>query len=75
MLSLHYHGKNRKIEEHGEKKIYLMVDDCILTKVLDGIKEKIGTEKFDNSNILIDTDDKLPDDTLKNVILMTRVIL
>ena len=75
MLSLHYHGMNRKIEEHGGKKIYLMVDDCILAKVLDGIKEKIGTEKFDNSNILIDTDDKLPDDTLKNVILMTRVIL
>ena len=52
-----------------------MVDDCILAKVLDEIKEKTGTEKFDNSKILIDTNDKLPDDTLKNVILMTRGIL
>ena len=30
------------------------------------IKEIIGIEKFDNTEILIDTDDKLPDDiTLK----------
>ena len=44
-------------------------------KVLDKIKEKIGIEKFDNSNILIDTDEKLSNDiTLKNiVILMTCV--
>ena len=51
-----------KIEEHERKK-YLMVDDYMLNKVLDKIK------------ILIDADDKLPDITLKNVvILMTCVI-
>ena len=51
-----------KIEEHEGKK-YLMVDDYMLNKVLDKIK------------ILIDADDKLPDITLKNVvILMTCVI-
>ena len=45
-------------------------------KVLDKIKEKIFIEKFDNTNILTDTDEKLPNDiTLKNiVILMTCVI-
>ena len=51
-----------KTEEHERKK-YLMVDDYMLNKVLDKIK------------ILIDADDKLPDITLKNVvILMTCVI-
>ena len=36
----------------------------------------MGIEKFDNTNILNDTDDKLPDDiNLKNVmILMTCII-
>ena len=34
--------------------------------MLGKIKEIIGIEKFDNTEILIDTDDKLPDDiTLK----------
>ena len=53
-----------------------MVDDYILDKPLDKIKETIGIEKFDDTKILIDTDDKLPDGiTLKNiVILMTCVI-
>ena len=32
------------------------------------MKEKI--EKFDNSNILIDTNDKLPNDGLKNVVIL-----
>lgn len=52
-----------------------MVNDYITDIILDRIKKIIGIGKFDNTNILIDTDDKLPDDTLKNVILMTRVIL
>ena len=49
-----------------------MVDDYMLNKVLDKIREKISTEH----KILIDTDDKLPEDnTSKNVvILMTYVI-
>ena len=42
-----------------------MVDDYMLEKVLDKIKEIIGIEKFD-TKILIDIEDKLPDDiTLK----------
>ena len=48
-----------------------MVDDYVLNKVLDKIREKISIEH----KILIDTDDKLPEDnTSKNVILMTYVI-
>ena len=65
--SLHYHelmGKNKK-----EKKC-LMVDDYMWIKVLDKIEKIIDVEKFDYTKILIDTDDKLPDDiTLKNVML------
>ena len=39
-----------------------MVDDYVLNKVLDKIKEVIGIEQFDNIKILIDTNDKLTDD-------------
>ena len=48
----------------------------MLDKVLHNIKEIVGTEKFRDTIILIDTDDKPPHDiTLKNVvILMTYVI-
>ena len=35
-----------------------MVDDNIWNKVLDKIKEAIGTENFYDFNILNDTDDK-----------------
>ena len=64
-----------KIEEYEEKK-YLMVDDYMLHEALDKIKNIIGIEKFDDANILMDTDDKFLDDiTLKNaVISMTCVI-
>ena len=53
-----------------------MVNDYTLDKVLDKIKETIGIVKFDDTKILIDTDDKLPDYiTLKSfVILITCVI-
>ena len=52
-----------------------MVDDYTLDKVLDK-NNRIDIGKFDDTKILIDTDDKLPDDvTLKNaVILMTCFI-
>ena len=52
-----------------------MVND-ILNKVLDMIKEITSIDKFDNTEFLIEADDKLPDNiTLKNVvILMTCVI-
>ena len=58
-----------------EKK-YLMIDGYMLNKVLDNPKEIIGIKKFDDTKILIDTDEKLTDDiSLKNVvILMTCVI-
>ena len=38
-----------------------MVNDYMLYKVLDKIKETIDTVKFDNTKILINTDDKIPD--------------
>ena len=55
---------------------YLTIDDYVLDKVLDKTEEIIDIEKFDDTKILIDTDDKLPDNiTLQNaVILMTYVI-
>ena len=54
----------------------LMIDDYMLNKVLNKIKEIIGTEKFDNTNTLIDTDDQLSNYICfkKVVILMTCVI-
>ena len=53
-----------------------MVDDYILDIKLRKIGKIIGIEKFDNTKILINTDDKLPDDiTFKNVaILITSVV-
>ena len=51
------------------KQKYLMTDYYGLDKILDGLKEIIGIEKFNDSKILIDTGDELPDDiTLKSVI-------
>ena len=75
ILSLDYNKLMGAIEEHEGKK-YLIACPCILNKVLDKIKDIIGIEKFDDTNILIDTDDKLPDYiTLKNfVIIMTSVV-
>ena len=39
MLSMHYRDLMGKIEEHEGKK-YLMVDNNVVDKALDGIKEK-----------------------------------
>ena len=61
ILILYYHELIEAIEEHGRKK-YLIVDDFMLDKVLNKIKEIISIEKFDNTKILIDTDNELPDD-------------
>lgn len=53
-----------------------MVNDCLLYKVLYKIKETIGIEKFDDSKILIDKDDKLPDYiTLKDVVILITCII
>ena len=53
-----------------------MVDNHILDKVSGKIKMIVGIEKFDDTKIFIETDDKLPDNvTLKNVVkLITCVI-
>ena len=48
-----------------------MMDDYMLDKVSDKIKEIIGIKKFDDSKILIDKNDKsLYDITLKNVAIL-----
>ena len=65
-----------KIGEHEVKKY--LVDDYMLDKVLKKhrVKEIIGVEKFDNTKILIDTDDELPDDiTLKYVVISMACII
>ena len=38
-----------------------MVDDYQVDKILDKIKEIVGIEKFDNTNIFINVEDKLSD--------------
>ena len=67
MLSLYFYKLMERIEEHEEKK-YLMVDEYVLNKVSDKITEIISIEKCDETKILINGDDKLPDDvTLNNL--------
>ena len=53
-----------------------MVDDYMVDKVLDKVKEIIGIEKFDDTKILINADHKLSNDISfkRVVILMTCVI-
>ena len=47
----------------------------IIYKILDKIKETIGTVKFDDTEILNDTVDKLPDYiTFKNVVILITCI-
>lgn len=41
-----------------KEKRYLMVDDYRLDKVLYIIKEMIVIKKFDNTKMLVDTDDR-----------------
>ena len=53
-----------------------MVDDNILDGLLHKTKKIIGIEKFDDAKILIDTDDKLPNDTtLKNVVILIACVI
>ena len=47
-----------------KQKKYLMVGDYMIDKILEKIKEIIGVEKFNNTKILIDRDDRLTDDLL-----------
>ena len=45
-------------------------------KVLDKIKEILVIEKFDNTKISINADDKLPNDiTLRNVLILITCII
>ena len=75
ILTLYYHELMRKNEEHKGKK-YLTDDDYILDKVLDKIKEKVRIVRFDDTKILIDTDNKLPDYiTLKNVVILITYVI
>ena len=70
MLSLHYHELLGKIKEHKWKK-YLTINNYMLDKVLEKIRETIGVIKFDDTKIWIDTGDKLPDYiTLENVMIL-----
>lgn len=68
MLGLYYHELMERIE-HYEGKKYLMIGD-ILNKLLEKIVEIICIKKFDDTKILIDTNDKLPHHiTLKIVVI------
>ena len=52
-----------------------MVNDNILNKTLGKIKKIIGIKKFNETKILIDTDDKLlVDIAFKNAILVISVV-
>ena len=75
MLRLRYHELMGTIEEHEGKK-YLMVDDSMLDKVSDRVKEIIDIEEFDNTKILINKDDKFPDNiTLKYVVILITCVM
>ena len=76
ILNPYYNKLMGTIEEH-EGKRYFIVCHCVLNKVLDKIKEIIGTGKFADTKNLINTDHQLPYCiNLKNVMmLMTSVII
>ena len=51
-----------------------MVDDQTLDKVLDKVKIIISTEIFEDTKILIETHDKLPDDVTLCFLFQTALI-
>ena len=58
------------------KKKHLMVNDYMLDKVLGKIAEMIGIEKFDNTKIFIDADDKLSNDIIfKNIVMLITCVI
>ena len=70
MLIPLFNGLIDKIEENKGKSC-LIIDDYILDKVLDKLKKIIGTEKCDDTKILIDTNNKFLDHiSLKNVVIL-----
>ena len=59
----------RKIAVYQGKNIWSWIT-YMLNNVLSKIKEIIGIEIFDNAKVLIDTNDKLPDNiTFKNPVV------
>ena len=66
MISLQYHELMGKIEEYEGKK-YLLVDDYMLGRVLDKIKNIIDIENFYDAQNLIATDGKLTYCKIKKV--------
>ena len=53
-----------------------MADDYMLCEVLNKIKIIITIQKFDNTNILIDTDDKLAREVaLKNPLILNSYVI
>ena len=53
-----------------------MADDNILDKVLKEIKKLAGIKKFEDVKVLIDADDKFPDDIiLKNVVILITCVI
>ena len=50
-----------KVKELERKKKYFMIVDYVQDKIMNKIKENISIEKFDDTAMLIDTIDKLPD--------------
>ena len=53
-----------------------MVNDYMLDKVLGKIAEMIGIEKFDNTKIFIDADDKLSNDIIfKNIVILITCVI
>ena len=58
------------------KKKHLMVNDYMLDKVLGKIAEMIGIEKFDDTKIFIDADDKLSNDIIfKNIVILITCVI
>ena len=53
----------------------MIADDYTLDKVLDKIKMIISIEEFNDTKIIVETDDKLPDDvTLKIAVLLITCV-
>ena len=51
-VSQYYHEWKGKVKEHVGKK-YLIINDYMIDKALDNIKETIGIEKCDDVKILL----------------------
>ena len=56
------------------RKKYLMTDGCMWNKELGKIKMIIDIGKFGDTKILIDTDDKLAEVTLTNIVVLISCV-